>query len=122
MLLYIVSLKSGASIVATNYYKISSTEIRLDALGQEGSYTYDILDQDILDIQEVDSEEMPELLEKTYEKSIKKESCFLDESYSMYDMCYCMAKCKKPCARKRATSGICTVSDFTNVCSDFEGE
>ena len=84
-----------------------------------------MLDKDkIADIQEVDAEDtdVKAMLNSIYTNNYdKKESYFLDESYSMYDMCYCIGKkCKKKCARKKSSEGICTVSDFTLVCSDYE--
>lgn len=59
------------------------------------------------------------LLKRIY--IFEKHSYFIPEDHSMYDMCYCMAqRCNKPCARKKGASGICTVSDFTPVCKDYE--
>ena len=52
----------------------------------------------------------------------EKHSFMLDQETNMYDLCYCMANCKKACARKKIPAGIHTVSDFTNICSEFEEE
>ena len=51
---------------------------------------------------------------------MKKYSYKLPEDYPMYDMCYCIAKCKTPCARKKPCVGICTASDFTNSCKELK--
>ena len=50
----------------------------------------------------------------------KKYSYYLPPSFCMYDMCYCMANCKKDCARKQTPHGYVTTSDFTEVCCDYE--
>ena len=50
----------------------------------------------------------------------KLESYKLDPNMSMYDMCYCAANCKTPCARAKSPCGIITMSDFTNHCADFD--
>lgn len=52
---------------------------------------------------------------------MKKESCYLEPSFPMWDMCYCCADCAKDCARKTPYGEIvCTVSDFSKVCSEYE--
>ena len=59
------------------------------------------------------------LMKKVY--LFEKCSYKVPEECSMYDMCYCVANnCSTPCARKKGPSGICTVSDFTRVCSDYQ--
>ena len=61
----------------------------------------------------------PDLIKKIY--IFEKYSYFIPQDHSMYDMCYCTAQgCNKHCARKKRASGICTVSDFTAVCKDYE--
>lgn len=120
MRLFIVSLNSGASLIASNYYEVSASEYEFECISKEGIYYYTCLKQDILDIQDVDSEESSELLSHTYIGA--KESYFLDEDFPMDDMCYCAARCKKKCARRKWPEGIHTISDLSEVCSDFEEE
>lgn len=58
---------------------------------------------------------------KVSEESVKKESWYLQPSFPMWDMCYCCADCAKNCARKKPSEErICTVSDFSEVCSGYE--
>ena len=51
---------------------------------------------------------------------MKKESYKLPIETNMYDMSFCCADCKTECARRKACGGICTVSDFSSVCSDYK--
>lgn len=46
----------------------------------------------------------------------------LKPGFSMYDMCYCAAKCATPCGRRQVPIGVHTISDFSQVCSDYEEE
>ena len=55
-------------------------------------------------------------------KWFKKESYRLPEDFPMYDMCFCTAHCKTPCARKKGMSGIYTASNFSKHCTDFKPE
>lgn len=114
---YLVTLKSGASLIATDYYDISSTEYRINAVANNGLYDYDVLKQDVLDIDILTEEKVKELQGKS-----SSESYYLESDCNMYDMCYCCADCRKDCARKQYFEGICTVSDFSSVCSDYEEE
>lgn len=50
-----------------------------------------------------------------------KEDYSLPEDYSGYEVCFCSANCKTPCARKnKPKEKIYTSSDFTNICTKFK--
>ena len=75
-------------------------------------------DKDILDIQE--EKDLTKELEDIFSKNTKKESYKLPPTISMYDMCYCIAKCSAPCGRRqKPNEKYFTASDFTQVCSDY---
>lgn len=55
------------------------------------------------------------------EKSKADNSYYLPPFFPMWDMCHCCADCAKDCARKKPSEErICTVSDFSNVCVEYE--
>ena len=51
----------------------------------------------------------------------KSDFC-LTPDFPMYDMCHCAANCDTPCARRKTVAGICTVSDFSSVCSSYKAK
>lgn len=36
------------------------------------------------------------------------------------DTSFCIAHCSRECARKQIPIGVCTLSDFTEICLDFK--
>ena len=62
MTYYLIRLNNGGALLAKDYHDISSTEYRVEAIAKKGEYTYDVLKQDVLDIEEITHERLNKII------------------------------------------------------------